>query len=106
MAVNIHCPQGYGSSKAFCQNPSNVSEFAMSSLASHGKSMQCGISHCSIPRNDGKKRESLPRGVFLFLAIKMKRKGSFLEESLGNIFEKAGFDISINSREFGFEVML
>ena len=33
----------------------------------------------------------------------MKRRGSLLEETLGSIFEKAGFDVSINSKEFGFE---
>ena len=33
----------------------------------------------------------------------MKRKGSLLEEILGSIFKKAGFKVSLNSKEFGFE---
>ena len=54
----------FGFKTTFCQKQSNVSEFATSSLASHGKSMQCGISHCSIPRNDGKVYESPDQGAF------------------------------------------
>src|SRR3989344_5313344 len=34
---------------------------------------------------------------------KVSRKGSLLEKTLANIFDKAGFDVNINSKRFGFE---
>ena len=34
---------------------------------------------------------------------RVSRKGSFLERSLARIFDKAGFEVSINSKKFGFE---
>lgn len=35
--------------------------------------------------------------------MEVSRKGSLLEKTLANIFDKAGFDVEVNSREFGFE---
>lgn len=33
----------------------------------------------------------------------VSRKGSFLEKTLANLFEKAGFEVYLNSKKFGFE---
>jgi len=35
--------------------------------------------------------------------MEVSRKGSLLEKTLANLFDKAGFDVEINSKKFGFE---